>query len=214
MIRHDRFNPFPGLRSFEPDEDHLFFGRERQIDDLLGRLRRTRFLSIVGASGTGKSSLVRSGLIPSLYGGYMLRAGSTWRVALLRPGGDPIGNLAAALEAPGVLHSAANGSLNRALIEATLRRSALGLSDSVKHARVPADNNVLVVVDQFEELFRFKHATAAGTVRTGGRLRQAAPGSGQRTTAACSSSDDARVHRAPYGIPRAAGPNGSALVRA
>src|SRR4249920_3341953 len=127
-MRTDRFNPFPGLRSFEPDEDHLFFGREKQIEDLLRRLRHTRFLSVVGASGTGKSSLVRSGLIPSLYGGYMVQAGSTWRVALLRPGGDPIGNLAAALDAPDVLRSTAAGEMNRALIEATLRRSALGLS--------------------------------------------------------------------------------------
>ena len=42
------FNPFPGLRPFEPDEDHLFFGREKEIDDLLRRLRTTRFVSVVG----------------------------------------------------------------------------------------------------------------------------------------------------------------------
>jgi MoxR-like ATPase len=53
------FNPFPGLRPFEPDEDHLFFGREQEIDELLRRLRTTRFLQVVGTSGTGKSSLVR-----------------------------------------------------------------------------------------------------------------------------------------------------------
>jgi energy-coupling factor transporter ATP-binding protein EcfA2 len=144
-MRTDRFNPFPGLRSFEPNEDHLFFGREKQIDDLLRRLRHMRFLSVVGASGTGKSSLVRSGLIPALCGGYMVKAGSTWRIALLRPGGDPIGHLAAALDAPGVLDSPASGGLNRALIEATLRRSALGLSDAVKHAHIPHTDNVLVV---------------------------------------------------------------------
>ena len=75
------FNPFPGLRPFEPDEDHLFFGREKEIDELLRRLRSTRFLSVVGTSGSGKSSLVRSGLIPSLYSGFMVAAGSSWRVA-------------------------------------------------------------------------------------------------------------------------------------
>ena len=66
------FNPFPGLRPFEPDEDHLFFGREKEIDELLRRLRSTRFLSVVGTSGSGKSSLVRSGLIPSLHSGFMV----------------------------------------------------------------------------------------------------------------------------------------------
>src|SRR5215831_5048435 len=96
-------NPFPGLRPFEPDEDHLFFGREKETDDLLRRLRSHRFLSVVGTSGSGKSSLVRSGLIPSLHSGFMATAGSSWRVALLRPGEDPIGHLAESLDAPDVL---------------------------------------------------------------------------------------------------------------
>lgn len=153
------FNPFPGLRSFEPDEDHLFFGREEQIDDLLGRLRRTRFLAVVGTSGSGKSSLVRSGLIPSLYSGFMVQAGSSWRVAILRPGSDPIGNLAAALHQPGVLgRDPELADVNRHLIEATLHRSAHGLAEVVRQARIPEDDNLLVVVDQFEELFRFKHS--------------------------------------------------------
>src|SRR4029079_16572348 len=102
-VEVERSNPFPGLRTFEPDEDYLFFGREEQIDELLRRLRTTRFLSILGSSGSGKSSLVRAGLIPSLYGGAMTRAGSSWRVAIMRPGEDPIGNLAAALAAPEAL---------------------------------------------------------------------------------------------------------------
>jgi hypothetical protein len=93
-------NPFPGLRPFEPDEDHLFFGREPQTDDLLRKLRTNRFLFVTGSSGSGKSSLVRSGLIPSLNSGLMANAGSSWRVAILRPGDDPIGNLAAALSRP------------------------------------------------------------------------------------------------------------------
>src|ERR1700751_502296 len=73
-------NPFPGLRPFEPDEDHLFFGREKETDELLRRLRGTRFLQVVGTSGTGKSSLVRSGLIPALQSGFMVQAGSNWRI--------------------------------------------------------------------------------------------------------------------------------------
>src|ERR1700736_6472083 len=96
------FNPFPGLRPFEADEDHLFFGREKEIDELLRRLGSHRFLSVVGTSGSGKSSLVRSGLIPSLYSGFMVKASSSWRVSILRPGEDPIGHLAEALDAPDV----------------------------------------------------------------------------------------------------------------
>ncbi len=150
------FNPFPGLRPFEPDEDHLFFGREKETDDLVRRLRMTRFVSVVGTSGSGKSSLVRSGLIPSLHSGFMARAGTSWRVAMFRPGEDPISHLAAALDAPGVLAVDDDlASTNAVLFDATLRRSTLGLVDLVRQAQIPRDDNLLVVVDQFEELFRF-----------------------------------------------------------
>src|SRR4051812_6074892 len=151
-------NPFPGLRPFEPEEDHLFFGREKEIDDLLRRLATHRFLSVIGTSGCGKSSLIRSGLIPSLHSGLMVRAGSGWRVAILRPGEDPIGHLAAALDAPDGL-GGREGELattNRVVLEATLRRGTLGIVDAVSQARIPADDNVLILVDQFEELFRFQ----------------------------------------------------------
>lgn len=151
-----RTNPFPGLRSFEPDEDHLFFGRESRIDEILTRLRRSRFLSVVGTSGSGKSSLIRSGLIPSLHSGVMAKAGSAWRIAIFRPGENPIGNLAEALNAPDVLGPEEDAEMNRSFLETTLRRSALGLVETIRQARLPKGENVLVLVDQFEELFRFK----------------------------------------------------------
>jgi hypothetical protein len=153
------YNPFPGLRSFEPEEEHLFFGRETQIDELLASLRRTRFLTVVGTSGSGKSSLVRSGLIPSLFGGYMSSAGSAWRVAIFRPGDDPIGNLAETLNDPEVLGAeGAPPNVGRSLLETTLRRSSTGLADAMRQARLPSDENLFLVVDQFEELFRFKRS--------------------------------------------------------
>ncbi|HUE84601.1 MAG TPA: hypothetical protein VMO26_00840 [Vicinamibacterales bacterium] len=147
------------MRPFEPDEEHLFFGREKEIDDLLRRLRSTRFLAIVGTSGSGKSSLVRSGVIPSLQSGFMAGAGSSWRIAMFRPGEDPLGHLAAALDAPGVLGGDAElADTNRVLLEVTLRRSTRGLIEAVRQARLPAGDNLLIIVDQFEELFRFRHS--------------------------------------------------------
>jgi energy-coupling factor transporter ATP-binding protein EcfA2 len=155
----ERLNPFPGLRTFEPDEDYLFFGREQQIDELLRRLRTTRFLAIVGTSGSGKSSLVRAGLIPSLHGGAMTSAGSSWRVAIFRPGEDPIGNLAAALAAPEALaQEDTEDELTRSLFEVTLRASSRGLIECIRQARIPARANILVLVDQFEEIFRYKRS--------------------------------------------------------
>ena len=153
------FNPFPGLRPFEAEEDHLFFGREKEIDELLRRLRSCRFVSVIGTSGSGKSSLVRSGLIPALYSGFMVKAGSSWRVARLRPGEDPIGHLAESLSPADVLGTNQElASTNRVLLEATLRRSSRGLVDAVRQARISPHDNVLIVVDQFEELFRFRRS--------------------------------------------------------
>src|ERR1051325_1601425 len=152
-------NPFPGLRPFEPDEDHFFFGRETHTDELQRRLRSHRFLSVVGTSGSGKSSLVRSGLIPALQSGFMVTAGSSWRVAMFRPGENPIGHLAAVLNERDVL--GATGELaetSRVLLEATLYRGTLGLVDAVRHAHIARHDNLLLVVDQFEELFRFRRS--------------------------------------------------------
>jgi tetratricopeptide (TPR) repeat protein len=89
----------------------------------------------------------------------MAGTGSSWRIAMLRPGEDPIGHLAAALDAPAVLGGAAElADTNRVLLEVTLRRSSRGLVTAVRQARLPSDDNLLVIVDQFEELFRFRHS--------------------------------------------------------
>ncbi|HSB70889.1 MAG TPA: hypothetical protein VLT62_16305 [Candidatus Methylomirabilis sp.] len=152
-------NPYPGLRAFEPDEHELFFGRERETDELRRRLRTTRLLAVIGSSGSGKSSLVRSGLIPSLHGGFMAGAGTSWRVAITRPGEDPIGRLADALDRPEVLGVAgAQADMRHTLLEVTLRDSSLGVAEAVRHAGLPAGDNVLLLVDQFEELFRFRRS--------------------------------------------------------
>jgi conflict system STAND superfamily ATPase/WD40 domain-containing protein len=129
-------NPFPGLRPFEPHESALYFGRDDQIDELLERLSHSRFLAVVGTSGSGKSSLVRAGLIPALQRGHLAGSGSRWRVAMFRPGDDPLGGLAQALGRP----------------ENLIGRSSLGLVEAAR--TLDAGEKLLVIVDQFEELFR------------------------------------------------------------
>ena len=162
MIEPKRIkNPFPGLRPFETDEYRLFFGREGQADALLARLQRTRFLAVVGTSGSGKSSLIRAGLMPALHGGLMAGAGSGWRIAVMRPGGDPIGNLAAELVKDDVLPKAGAGlraDEAEAVIDATLRGGSLGVVDVAYQGHLGEHEKLLIVVDQFEELFRFRAA--------------------------------------------------------
>ncbi len=149
-------NPFVGLRAFGTGDAGVFFGRETQVAKLLVRLRDTRFLATVGASGCGKSSLVLAGLIPALLRGAIERAGDSWRIAVMRPGTAPTETLASVLARTQVLGKPADDPDEpRAAILHGLQRGELGLVDLVYEARLRADENLLVVVDQFEDLFRY-----------------------------------------------------------
>ena len=77
MSSQDTFNPFPGLRPFQIEEKFLFFGREEQTSELLTRLRKTRFLAVVGVSGSGKSSLCLLYTSPSPRDGLLSRMPSS-----------------------------------------------------------------------------------------------------------------------------------------
>jgi uncharacterized RDD family membrane protein YckC len=157
-------NPFPGLRPFREDEAHLFFGRENQVDTMVNKLAAARFLAVVGTSGSGKSSLVNCGLRPALHRGLMASAGPPWRMAQFRPGSDPIQSLAQALAAKGVLYSGYKEEVPiEEIVETYLHLSEKGLVETFRKARLPEGTNLLVVVDQFEELFRYwKLGTADG----------------------------------------------------
>jgi hypothetical protein len=150
-------NPFPGLRPFREEEEYLFFGREGQVDRMVDKLATKRLLVVVGTSGSGKSSLVNCGLRPALRRGVMATAGSAWRMAQFRPGADPIKALARSLAQPGVLFTgldAGEGALE-GIIEATLGMGSLGVVDLFEQAQLADRANLLLVVDQFEELFRY-----------------------------------------------------------
>lgn len=152
-------HPFPGLRPFKYEESQLFFGRDGQVEKMIAKLSAKHFLGVVGTSGSGKSSLVFAGLLPALRSGMLPGAGSNWRIAVMRPGDDPIANLARALNDPKVF-GPAQPEYNRmqtVVTEVTLRRGSRGLCECLQQNCLPHDptKNLLVVVDQFEELFRY-----------------------------------------------------------
>ncbi len=93
-----RPNPFPGLRAFRPDEGHLFFGRTESTLKVVNGLKENRFVAVIGSSGSGKSSLVMSGVIPAL-----LRENAegrkSWSYLVFRPDRNPVDRLASELSA-------------------------------------------------------------------------------------------------------------------
>ena len=120
--------PFKGLASFEPSDVDYFFGRERLVAELVARLVGARFLAIVGPSGSGKSSVLRAGLLPALAGG-VLPGSAGWQRWLLRPGARPLEELAT------VFSSDADDPLAASL------------------DALPPDARLVLAVDQLEELF-------------------------------------------------------------
>lgn len=153
------FNPFPGLRPFSIEDSHLFFGREGQIDEILQKLYDHRSVSVIGYSGSGKSSLMYCGVIPVLYGGFMTKAGPHWKVIITRPGTAPIDNLTNDalnfLIKEGRINEADRQS-HKAIISSTLRSGSDGLIQLTKYLQTHPSENVFFFIDQFEELFRFK----------------------------------------------------------
>ncbi|MCK5822822.1 MAG: hypothetical protein KAG95_02390 [Bacteroidales bacterium] len=153
------FNPFPGLRPFNINESHLFFGRDGQSDEILQKLSDNRFIAVIGASGSGKSSLIYCGVIPILYGGFITDAGSKWKIIKSKPGSSPVNNLSDAIISSFKLNSDAESSDKKNIIASFLNSSSLGLVEAIKQFKSEKDENVLLIIDQFEELFRFKKNT-------------------------------------------------------
>ena len=156
-------NPFPGLRPFTIDECHLFFGREGQADEILVKLSENRFVTVMGYSGSGKSSLMYCGLIPVLYGGFMTQTGPNWNAVITRPGASPINNLSESIVENLLSHGRIQESdrgIQNAVINSVLRSGPGGLVEVSKYIQAQTGENVFFLVDQFEELLRFREKSA------------------------------------------------------
>jgi energy-coupling factor transporter ATP-binding protein EcfA2 len=143
----DGRSPYKGLDIFEEEDAELFFGRERLVDDLISRVKESRTVFITGPSGSGKSSVVRAGLIPALKQGVIKDLHSErWLYETMKPGREPIQELALSfsrLKSPELgnyfqAHANENDILNQC-------------AESVLSAR--KDQRFVLFVDQFEEVF-------------------------------------------------------------
>jgi len=144
-----RENPYPGLRPFKTSESNVFFGRKEITFELISRLATNRFLAVLGASGSGKSSLVRAGLLPGLK--TLPGKHSLWKVAVCRPGKNPFGNLAISIGKAGIAPALSNLDIWK-----YISSSSYGFEEMYQGLPASNEYNTLIVIDQFEELFRFK----------------------------------------------------------
>lgn len=130
--------PYQGLTAFEPERQEWFFGRTRLVERLLVRVARCAVIGVFGASGSGKSSLLRAGLLGSI------GAAERWRTILMTPTEHPIDALAAQLAKLAGVDVRDELAQDPAALDITLRNVLASAAD---------DARVLLVVDQFEEVF-------------------------------------------------------------
>ena len=141
--------PYPGLRAFSRDEAAIFFGRDGCIDEMVETLAKSRFLSVLGSSGSGKSSLVRTGLVDALMLGIHPEGHGDWTVADFNPGTDPFEALAGAL----IKTADPDGDITALAI--MLQRGPRALIRWWQSRRTQPGAQLLLFIDQFEELFRY-----------------------------------------------------------
>jgi WD40 repeat protein len=138
--------PYVGLRAFEEDDAEFFFGREELVAEMLARLTKSSLLAVVGPSGSGKSSLVRAGLVPALRAGALANS-DTWLVRILTPGEHPLEELA--MRIASVARMSSRSVLDD--LRADPARSDLAIGQALANEQQTA--RLVLVVDQFEEVF-------------------------------------------------------------
>lgn len=149
----DNTNPYVGLRPFNVNESILFFGRNEQTTELLQRLHQHHFVAVVGSSGSGKSSLIKAGLIPALKAGYLVDDSDQWFIAIMKPGQSPLYNLAEAVLEQ--VNAQSDPTAVAALVKQIEEEGADVLLTLFETIRKQNNTNFFLLVDQFEELFRF-----------------------------------------------------------
>lgn len=133
--------PYKGLAAYQPEDAEFFFGREGLVDEIVRRVQLNRVLVIGGPSGSGKSSLMRAGLIPAIRAGT-LPGSDHWHVAVFTPGRDPLAELYLQLTRG---HTETGSAFT---IDQVMARPSLA-----RHIGAAADTPCLIGIDQFEELF-------------------------------------------------------------
>ncbi len=142
--------PYKGLEFFDWNEEdaQYFYGREALTDQLLDQVRTQNFMALVGASGNGKSSVLRAGLLYQLQLGRRIAGSNQWQILLMRPDDQPMQHLAEVFLPPDGSQLDRAEALGRAV--GLLQAGGAGLARLIQASTAP---RVVLVVDQFEEVF-------------------------------------------------------------
>ena len=158
-------SPYIGLRTFRESDQRYFCGRDDHVAKVLERLWAHHFVAVVGLSGSGKSSLVRAGVVPELRADMLKGSSSHWLIVTTTPEGSPMSRMASAFKDAVSRYWLSAGlppgdvAIWERDLDSTLKGGSLGLSDAIEALRdvgLPERTCVLLIVDQFEELFRYK----------------------------------------------------------
>ncbi len=149
--------PYKGLDYFEEDDANLFFGREKLVEDLVERVKDSRTVFITGPSGSGKSSLVRAGLLHSLRDGA-IKGSKTWLYETMKPSRDPLTELARVASSFAQTTNAGDEVLAKAAVDPSI--FARWCEIALKNKR---DHRAVLFIDQFEELFTQLNPEKAAT---------------------------------------------------
>ena len=143
-IARDGTCPYKGLAAYQPDDARFFCGREALVDELVKRLQLHQVLVVGGPSGSGKSSLIRAGMLPALRDG-ILPGSEHWKLAVMTPGPDPLHELCVRLNID-------PESQKRLPNAADFNRDPTRIREFIQGCSL-SEQNTLLAIDQFEELF-------------------------------------------------------------
>ncbi len=154
-----RSNPFPGLRPFSSDEANLFFGRTACTREVVARLKENRFVAVTGASGGGKTSLLMAGVIPALLK-ENIEEKRSWSFLVIRPAVNPVDHLAS--QAAAFSAGAGFAQVTVESAAASLRNRTRGLTELFGRIRKSPRQQIVIIADQFEDLFRLNPSVEGG----------------------------------------------------
>jgi WD40 repeat protein len=153
----ENFNPFQGLRPFSSCDSKFFFGRKTESREVISKLLKNRYISVIGAAGTGKSSLIYGGVAATF--NDEITDGPRWNVISFRPGNNPFGNLADALSKWFLAAGNAKADSNQIMSELSANSTSL---TQLRKKYLNSSGNVLLIIDQLEDLFRFQSSENQG----------------------------------------------------